>query len=94
MDFDLTLEDTFYNERIIANSMETDYGKITLAGTPFKMSRTPGEVKIPPPWLGEGNYSAYEFLKIDYDVNSVNFNMITAERMNNGLVAMKDWMLG
>ncbi len=36
-------------------SMETDYGKITLAGTPFKMSRTPGEVKIPPPWLGEGN---------------------------------------
>ncbi|HIH59686.1 MAG TPA: xanthine dehydrogenase family protein molybdopterin-binding subunit, partial [Ferroplasma sp.] len=38
-----------------------------------------------------GNYSAYEFLKIDYDVNSVNFNMITAERMNNGLVAMKDW---
>ncbi len=47
--------------------------------------------KYSPEKLLSGNYSAYEFLKIDYDVNSVNFNMITAERMNNGLVAMKDW---
>jgi Aerobic-type carbon monoxide dehydrogenase, large subunit CoxL/CutL homologs len=41
--------------------------------------------------LLSGNYSEFDFLKIDYDVNSVNFNMITAERTKNGLVAMKDW---
>ena len=47
--------------------------------------------KYSPEKLLSGNYSAYDFLKIDYDVNSVNFNMITAERNRNGLVTMKDW---
>ncbi|MGE9810243.1 xanthine dehydrogenase family protein molybdopterin-binding subunit [Ferroplasma acidiphilum] len=47
--------------------------------------------KYSPEKLLSGNYSAYDFLKIDYDVNSVNFNMITAERSRGGLVTMKDW---
>ncbi|AGO61749.1 xanthine dehydrogenase family protein molybdopterin-binding subunit [Ferroplasma acidarmanus] len=47
--------------------------------------------KYSPEKLLSGNYSAYDFLKIDYDVNSVNFNMITAERNRSGLVTMKDW---
>ncbi len=47
--------------------------------------------KYSPEKLLSGNYSAYDFLKIDYDVNSVNFNMITAERNRNGLLTMKDW---
>ena len=47
--------------------------------------------KYSPEKLLSGNYSAFEFLKIDYDVNSVNFNMITAERDSNNTVRMKDW---
>ena len=47
--------------------------------------------KYSPEKLLSDYYSAYDFLKIDYDVNSVNFNMITAERNRNGLVTMKDW---
>ncbi len=47
--------------------------------------------KYSPEKLLSGNYSEFDFLKIDYDVNSVNFNMITAERGRNGLVTMKDW---
>ena len=29
------------------------YGRIKSLGTPFKMSKTPGEIRIPPPLLGE-----------------------------------------
>ncbi len=47
--------------------------------------------KYSPEKLLSGNYSAYEFLDIDYDVNSVNFNMITADRDSNNIVIMKDW---
>ncbi|WMT50700.1 MAG: xanthine dehydrogenase family protein molybdopterin-binding subunit [Ferroplasma sp.] len=47
--------------------------------------------KYSPEKLLSGNYSAFEFLNIDYDVNSVNFNMITAERDSNNTVRMKDW---
>ena len=42
-----------YREMII--NMDTDYGKITIPGTPFKLSRTPGEIRFPPPSLGSGN---------------------------------------
>jgi crotonobetainyl-CoA:carnitine CoA-transferase CaiB-like acyl-CoA transferase len=35
--------------------MNTSYGQVTMAGTPFKMSGTPGKIRLPPPWLGNGN---------------------------------------
>jgi carbon-monoxide dehydrogenase large subunit len=47
--------------------------------------------KYSPEQLLSGNYSAFDFTKIDYEVNSVNFNMITAERSRDDLVRMKDW---
>jgi Predicted acyl-CoA transferases/carnitine dehydratase len=33
--------------------MQAPYGKIELLGTPFRMSRTPGDVRLHPPMLGE-----------------------------------------
>ncbi len=47
--------------------------------------------KYSPENLLSGNYRAYEFLDTDYDVNSVNFNMITADRDSNSRVVMRDW---
>ncbi len=42
-----------FREMII--NMDTDYGKIRIPGTPFKLSKTPGEIRFPPPSLGSGN---------------------------------------
>jgi carbon-monoxide dehydrogenase large subunit len=47
--------------------------------------------KYSPEKLLSGNYSAFDFLNIDYDVNSVNFNMVTAMRTSDGLARMKSW---
>ena len=35
--------------------MHTDNGEITLPGTPFKLSGTPGTIRLPPPGLGNKN---------------------------------------
>ena len=40
--------------KMIVN-MHTDNGEITLPGTPFKLSGTPGTIRLPPPWLGNKN---------------------------------------
>ncbi|MEM0156909.1 MAG: CaiB/BaiF CoA-transferase family protein [Thermoplasmataceae archaeon] len=40
-------------ERNMLVDMEAPYGKIRLLGTPFKMSATPGSVRLHPPMLGE-----------------------------------------
>lgn len=40
-------------ERNMIRSMQAPYGKIELLGTPFRMSRTPGDVRLHPPMLGE-----------------------------------------
>lgn len=42
-----------FREMII--DMDTGYGKIKIPGTPFKLSKTPGEIRFPPPSLGSGN---------------------------------------
>ena len=42
-----------FREMII--DVDTDYGKITIPGTPFKLSKTPGEIRLLPPSLGNGN---------------------------------------
>ena len=42
-----------FREMIV--NMDSDYGNVTLPGTPFKLSDTPGTVRLPPPWLGNGN---------------------------------------
>ncbi len=40
-------------ERNMLVDMEAPYGKVRLLGTPFKMSATPGSVRLHPPMLGE-----------------------------------------
>ncbi len=42
-----------FREMIVG--MNADYGNIKIPGTPFKFSKTPGEIKLPPPSLGNGN---------------------------------------
>ena len=42
-----------FREMIV--NMDSDYGNVILPGTPFKLSDTPGTVRLPPPWLGNGN---------------------------------------
>jgi formyl-CoA transferase/CoA:oxalate CoA-transferase len=42
-----------FREMII--NMDAEYGKITIPGTPFKSSETPGEIRFPPPFLGNAN---------------------------------------
>ena len=54
-----TVSDAVNNEQIkfreMIVNMDSDYGNVTLPGTPFKLSDTPGTVRLPPPWLGNGN---------------------------------------
>ena len=54
-----TVSDAVNNEQIkfreMIISIDSDYGNITLPGTPFKLSDAPGTVRLPPPWLGNGN---------------------------------------
>jgi crotonobetainyl-CoA:carnitine CoA-transferase CaiB-like acyl-CoA transferase len=56
--------DAINNPQIKAREMVTEidspYGRIEMLGTPFKLSRTPGSLRIPPPQLG-GN--SVEILK-------------------------------
>ncbi|MEM0139608.1 MAG: xanthine dehydrogenase family protein molybdopterin-binding subunit [Ferroplasma sp.] len=44
-----------------------------------------------PDKLLEGEYDRFNFFKIDYDVNSINFNLITAEETGNNSIKVKDW---
>jgi formyl-CoA transferase/CoA:oxalate CoA-transferase len=36
-------------------NMDSDYGKVTLPGSPLRLSSTPGTVRMAPPWLGNSN---------------------------------------
>jgi len=38
--------------REMVTEMDSPYGKIKMVGTPFKLSRTPGKLQLPPPVLG------------------------------------------
>lgn len=59
-----TVEDAVKSPQIKAREMVTEmkspYGNINLIGTPFKMSRTPGNIRMAPPQLG---YNTVEILK-------------------------------
>lgn len=48
------------NFRKMIYSMNSEHGKITIPGTPFKMSETPGSIRIPPPVLGNANKEILE----------------------------------
>ncbi len=54
-----TISEATENEQVIFREMilkmKTDYGNITIPGTPFKFSGTPGTIRTPPPSLGNGN---------------------------------------
>lgn len=43
------------NFRKMIYGMNAEYGKISVPGTPFKMSETPGKIIMPPPSLGNAN---------------------------------------
>lgn len=52
------ISDLERNEQVTARNMITEvshpgYGKVKSLGTPFRMSRTPGSIRLPPPLLGE-----------------------------------------
>ncbi len=59
-----TVEDAVKSPQIKAREMVTEmkspYGSVNLIGSPFKMSRTPGKIRIAPPQLG---YNTVEILK-------------------------------
>lgn len=53
----LTLEESLNDPQLVARGMsldvETGAGTVRQTGIPIKLSRTPGEIKTPPPELGE-----------------------------------------
>jgi len=54
-----SVSDAVSNEQIKFREMIIDmapeYGKISIPGTPFKLSESPGEIRFPPPYLGNAN---------------------------------------
>lgn len=63
-----TLEDVFSDEHIKYREMVVELehkkaGKIKVTGIPVKLSETPGEIKTPPPLLGEHNDEVLNRLK-------------------------------
>jgi crotonobetainyl-CoA:carnitine CoA-transferase CaiB-like acyl-CoA transferase len=60
-------------ERKMLVEMEAPYGKIVMPGTPFKMSATPGSVRLYPPMLGEHTYEILQGLGYnDGEISNMN----------------------
>lgn len=49
-------------ERDMVRQVQAPYGNIKLLGTPFRMSQTPGDVRLHPPMLGEHTHEILESL--------------------------------
>jgi formyl-CoA transferase/CoA:oxalate CoA-transferase len=56
-------------ERGMVSNLDTPYGRIRLLGTPFKMSETPGSVRLHPPMLGEN--TVYILSELGYTAEEI-----------------------
>jgi crotonobetainyl-CoA:carnitine CoA-transferase CaiB-like acyl-CoA transferase len=78
--FDEVCNDPQLKERGMITSVEqTISGKVTVPGSVFKLSRTPGEVKVSAPFLGEHNNEVYSDM-LGYSEQEI------AELARNGII--------
>ncbi len=69
-------------ERGMVIDMNAPYGSVRLLGTPFKMSKSPGEIKLHPPMLGENTEEILE--ELGYDGPSID-NLRKGKVINTGI---------
>jgi crotonobetainyl-CoA:carnitine CoA-transferase CaiB-like acyl-CoA transferase len=82
--------DAIDNQQIKAREMVTEmdspYGRIKMLGTPFKLSTTPGSLRIPPPQLGGNSVKILESL----GYNSEEIASLIKQSVINGQTAVDE----
>lgn len=65
------IADPVLNYRNMLQTMESPYGRLQILGTPFKFSRTPGSVRIPPPELGQDTIDILRSIGIEDEIGQL-----------------------
>ncbi|MCL4341891.1 MAG: CoA transferase [Candidatus Thermoplasmatota archaeon] len=65
------IADPVLSYRNMLQTMESPYGRLQILGTPFKFSRTPGSVRIPPPELGQDTIDILRSIGIEDEIGQL-----------------------